>query len=161
MIRTLSIIFTTGTGHTEFVVDTVIAALSSSVPDVRIIKQRAESSQPEDMIKSDALILACGTWNTNNVEGQPSPYMFDLLVRSAKQELQGIPAAVIGLGDERYFFKARAADKLTEYLQSHQATILLPALKILNEPFEQTAKMIAWAKELSKALSKLPLRSTK
>lgn len=160
MIRTLSIIFTTGTGHTEFVVDTVISALATTCPDIRIIKQRAESSQPEDMTKSDALILACGTWNTNNVEGQPSPYMFDLLARSAKQELQGIPAAVIGLGDERYFFKARAADKLTEYLTAHHATIILPALKILNEPFEQAAKILAWSKELSNALSKLPTRST-
>ncbi len=157
MIRTLTIIYTTGTGHTEFVVDTVITALAVSNPDIRVIKQRAEISKPEDLTKSDALILACGTWNTNNVEGMLSPYMHDLLaVRATTEDLKGIPAAVIGLGDERYFFTAKAADRLMEYLSVHNAKVLLPALKIVNDPFDQTKKIQDWAKEFSSALSKLP-----
>ena len=158
MIRTLTIIYTTATGHTEFVVDTVIAALGVSSPDMRVIKQRAESSQPADMSKSDALLLACGTWNTNNIEGQLSPYMHDLLaIRGATENLQGIPAAAIGLGDDRYFYTAKAADKLTEYLQTHHATLLLPTLKLVNEPFDQVAKIEAWAKEFATAISKVPI----
>ncbi len=162
MIRTLTIIFTTGTGHTEFVVDTVIKALAIACPDIRITKQRAESSKPADMTKNDALLLACGTWNTNNVEGQLSPFMHDLLaVRGLKEDLKGIPAAAIGLGDDRYLFKAKAADKLTEYINSHNAKLLLPALKIINEPFEQTTKIIAWAKECANMMSELPTRNSK
>ncbi len=157
MIRTLTIIYTTASGHTEFVVDTVIAALATSCPDIRVIKQRAESSTPEDLTKSDALILASGTWNTNNIEGQLSPFMHDLLtVRASAVDLKGIPAAVIGLGDERYFFTAKAADRLTDYVKTHNAKLLLPALKIINEPFDQTKKILAWTQELSALITSLP-----
>jgi flavodoxin I len=157
MIRTLVLISTSATGHTDYVVDTVTAVLAKEHPDVRIIRQRAELTKPEDMTKGDALILACGTWNTNNVEGQLSPYMHELLsVKGTKQDLKGIHAAAIGLGDSRYHFTARAGDRLTEYLASHNAKILLPTLKIINEPFDQGNKIEAWAKEFSKALSKIP-----
>lgn len=157
MIRTLTIIYTTGTGHTEFVVDTVITTLGVSCPDIRVVKQRAESTMPEDLTKSDALLLACGTWNTNNVEGQLSPFMHDLLsVRAAKQDLRALPAAAIGLGDDRYFFTAKAADRLTEFLTLHNATMLLPALKIVNEPFDQEKKIHAWTKEFAVKLSTVP-----
>ncbi|MBP7114560.1 MAG: flavodoxin domain-containing protein [Candidatus Peribacteraceae bacterium] len=158
MIRTLTIIYATGTGHTEFVVDTVMAVLAQSCPDVRLVKQRAEISTPEDMMKGDALLLACGTWNTNNIEGQLSPFMYDFLtVRGAKEDLKGMPSAAIGLGDQRYFFTAKAADKLTEYLQTHHATIMLPALKVINDPFDQAAKIRAWAKEFAVKIATLPV----
>ncbi len=158
MIRTLTIIYTTGTGHTEFVVDTVIAALAGFCPNVRIAKQRAEISKPEDMMKGDALLLACGTWNTNNAEGMLSPYMHDLLVvRAAKEDLKGMPTAVIGLGDERYFFTAKAADRMVDYCGTHNAKLLLPALKIINEPFDQTPKIQAWTKEFVAKISVLPV----
>lgn len=157
MMRTLTIIFTTASGHTEFVVDTVTAALASLSPDLRIVRQRAETAKPEDLTKGSALLLACGTWNTNNVEGQLSPYMHELLiVRAAKEDLKKMPTAVIGLGDDRYFFTAKAADRMTEYCVSHNATLLLPALTIVNEPFDQVTKINAWAKEFSSALAKIP-----
>jgi len=157
MRRTLTIIYTTGTGHTEFVVDTVIAALAKIAPDVRVTKQRAEASTPEDLTKNDALLLACGSWNTNNVEGMMSPYMHDLLtVRAASYDLGGIPTAVIGLGDDRYFFTAKAADRMVDYCTTHNARLLLPALKIINEPFDQSAKINAWAHEFASALENIP-----
>lgn len=158
MIRTLTIIYATGTGHTEFVVDTVIAVVAETCPGVRLVKQRAEISKPDDMMKGDALLLACGTWNTNNVEGQLSPFMFDLLtVRGAKEDLKGMPAAAIGLGDARYFYTAKAADRLTEYLQTHHAKIMLPALKVVNDPFDQAAKIRVWAKEFAVKIASLPV----
>ncbi|MSR67350.1 hypothetical protein EXS65_00785 [Candidatus Peribacteria bacterium] len=155
--RTLTLIYATSTGHTEFVVDTLQAALGKILPDLRIIKQRAEVSTSEDLEKSDILLLACGSWNTGNVEGQLQPHMHELLtVRAAEAELKGKPAAAIGLGDDRYYFTARAAEKLTEYLIERQATLLLPTLIIINDPFDQTAKIEAWAKEFATAVSKLP-----
>lgn len=157
MTRTLTLIYSTSTGHTEFVVDTLCAALSKLLPDLRILRQRAEMSTESDLRKSDILLLACGSWNTNNVEGQLQPHMHELLtIRAADAVLTDIPAAAIGLGDERYFFTARAAEKLTEYLTAHRATLLLPTLKIVNDPFDQTAKIEVWAKELANAISKLP-----
>lgn len=157
MTRTLTLIYSTSTGHTEFVVDTLCLALGKALPNLRIIKQRAEMSTGDDLKKADILLLACGSWNTGNIEGQLQPHMHELLtVRAADVDLQGKPAAAIGLGDERYYFTARAAEKLTEYLTDHHAKVLLPTLKIINDPFDQTDKIEAWAKEFSNAVSKLP-----
>ncbi len=75
MQRTLSIIYASTSGHTEHVIDTLIAALEKTAPDLRIIKQRAEQSTLEDLTKGDVLLLASSTWNTGNVEGQLNPHM--------------------------------------------------------------------------------------
>lgn len=160
MDRTISVIYSTATGHTEHVVNVLITELTKTLPAIRITQQRAEVTKPEDLRKSDVLILACGSWNTGNIEGQLSPYMHDLLiVRASAEDLKGIHAAAIGLGDERYYFTARAAEKLTDYLTDHGATVLLPTLKIINDPFGQEKKVTAWAKELASSIAKLPLQS--
>lgn len=160
MKRSLSVIYATSTGHTEFVVDTLIAALAKSVPDLLIKKQRAETAKAEDLTKESMLLLACGSWNTGNVEGQLQPQMHELLMaRAGTLELKGMPVAAIGLGDERYYFTAKAADKLTDYLSTHGGKILLPTLKVVNEPFDQVSKVEAWAKELATAIKKLPVQA--
>lgn len=160
MTRTLTLLYSTSTGHTEFVVDTLCAALGKELPDLRIIKQRAEMSTPEDLKKAEILLLACGSWNTENVEGQMHPDMHNLLtVRAADVELQGKKAAVIGLGDDRYHFTARAAGKMCDWLHARGASLLLPTLAIINDPFDQTSKINAWAKEFANAISKLATTS--
>ena len=157
MNRSLTIIYSTSTGHTEFVVDALIAHLTEKRKDLHTVKQRAEVSKPEDLTKADILLLACGSWNTGNVEGQLQPYMYDLVNgRGQEADIKEKPAAAIGLGDERYHFTARAAEKLTEFLTQKQAKILLPTLKIVNDPFDQTAKVLSWADELLKQIDKLP-----
>ncbi len=158
MDSTISVIYSTATGHTEHVVNVLIETLSSLLPASRITKQKAEVTKPEDLRKSTVLILACGSWNTGNVEGQLSPYMHDLLmVRAAAENLKNIHATAIGLGDDRYYFTARSAEKLTEYLTSHNASLLLPTLKIINDPCGQEEKVKTWAKELTSCIKKLPM----
>jgi len=160
MIRTLTIVYTSATGHTEFVIDTVESGLKNT-SNLRITRLRAETATPEDLSKSSVLLLACGSWNTGGTEGQLSPYMHDLLTGRGKDaDLKGKPAAAIGLGDERYYFTARAADKLTEYLKTRSAKILLPTLKIVNDPFDQKKKIESWAAELATLIKKLPAKST-
>ncbi|HRH93482.1 MAG TPA: flavodoxin domain-containing protein [Candidatus Peribacteria bacterium] len=157
MQKTLSVIYASTSGHTEHVVDTLIAALEAKHKDIRIVKQRAERTKPEDLLKSDVTLLACGSWNTNNVEGQLSPYMFELLMKTAAGlDLKGQPCAAIGLGDERYFFTAKAAQHLADYLKNHNGKVLLPTLKIVNEPYGQEDKIRTWADELFTQIDKLP-----
>lgn len=159
MIRNLTIVYASSTGHTEFVIDTLMDVLETELKDTRILKQRAELTKPEDLTSADILVLACGSWNTGNVEGQLNPYMFDLLNNRASEiHLAGKPTAAIGLGDDRYYFTARAAEKLTDWIQASQGSILLPPLKIINEPFDQKPKIQVWAKELAVQISKLPLK---
>lgn len=157
MQKTLSVIYASTSGHTEYVVDTLIAALEAKNKDIRIVKQRAERTTAEDLLKSDVTLLACGSWNTNNVEGQLSPYMFELLMKTAAAlDLKGQPCAAIGLGDERYFFTAKAAEHLANYLKNHNGKVLLPTLKIVNEPYGQEDKVRTWANELFTQIDKLP-----
>lgn len=160
MESTISVIYSTATGHTEHVVNVLTEILSKEFPVARITKQKAEMTKPEDLRKSNVLILACGSWNTGNVEGQLSPYMHDLLtVRAVGENLEGIHAAAIGLGDDRYYFTARAAEKLTEFLAGHGASMLLPTLKVINDPYGQEEKVESWAKELITAIKKLPAKT--
>ncbi len=160
MNRSLSIIYATSTGHTEFVIDTLEAMLRQSLPELQISRKRAEVSTPEDLTKADILLLACGTWNTGNTEGQLNPFMHDfLMLRALEADLKGISAAAIGLGDDRYHFTARAGERLTDYLSKHKAVMLLPVLKIVNDPFDQIKKIEVWTKEFASTIAKLPLRT--
>lgn len=154
MTTSLLIVYASTSGHTEFVVDTLIHELSKSMPTLRVIKQRAEVTKPEDFTKASVLLLAASTWNTGNTEGQLNPHMYDLLnVRAAGTKLSQKPCTVIGLGDERYYYTARAAEKMAEFIAEHGGTLLLPPLKIINEPFGQEDKVASWSKEFVKSLS--------
>lgn len=158
MTRSLSVIYTSTSGHTEYVVDAVVGVLALKAKDVIVTRMKAELSQPGDLLKGDALLLASGTWNTGNVEGQLSPYMEDfLLQRANKIELKGKPVAVIGLGDERYHYAARATDHLVEYVKSHGGRLLLPPLRMVNEPYGQEEKALKWAEQFIQEIMKLPV----
>ncbi len=157
MQKTLSVIYASTSGHTEHVIDTLIAELESKAKDLRIVKQRAERTKAEDLTKSDALLLASSTWNTGNVEGQLNPHMYELTQKTAAAlDLKGQPCAAIGLGDERYYFTAKAAERLTDWLKNHNGKLLLPTLKIVNEPYGQEEKIRGWARELLAQIDKLP-----
>jgi flavodoxin len=132
--QSLHIIFATTSGHTEFVVDTLTRSVELS--DWEIEKTLAEKASPQDMLRGAVLLLASSTWNTGGVEGQLNPHMSVLLQSKAKDlDLASKPSACIGLGDHRYYYTARAADLLHDYIESHHGRLLLPALKIVDEPY--------------------------
>ncbi len=158
MLRSAYIVYSSSTGHTEFVVDTLIDWLQKNSRDLRVVKQRAEKTTEADLLAGDILILACGSWNTGNSEGQLSPFMFDLLINRVKTiDLGGKPATAIGLGDERYFFTCKAVDHLTDFLKNHNANLFLPPLKIINDPYDQEEKVTRWSEALLAQIDKLPL----
>ncbi len=115
--------------------------------------QRAESATPEDLLTDDLLILASSTWNTGNVEGQLNPHMHAFLTDRAKDvQLNGKNVAIIALGDERYRYTANAAMHLEEFVKTHGGKMIMPTLKIVNEPYGQEGKVTEWGKELLKIL---------
>lgn len=147
----LHVIYASTSGHTEYVVDELIAALGGKVT---VEKQRVELAKPEDLARGDVLLLASGTWNTGGAEGQLNPYMHFFLRGAAKDvDLAGKKVLVIGLGDARYHFTARAHDLLVEYVKSHGGTVIEPTLKIINEPYGQEEKVKEWAKAISSHLA--------
>ena len=149
--QSLYIIFATTSGHTEFVVDTFMKAVELS--DWAVEKTLAEKASPQDMLQGAVLLLASSTWNAGGVEGQLNPHMAALLQsKAANLDLAARPSACIGLGDHRYYYTARAADLLQEYVESHHGRLLLPALRIVDEPYGQEKAILAWGKQLADVL---------
>ena len=147
--RFLHIVFASTSGHTEYVLGALINSLKSIAPGWEIKKTMAEKAQPQELLMGDVLLLASATWNTGGVEGQLNPNMWVLLNDKAKNlDLAGKPCACIGLGDHRYFYTARAADHLQNYIEAHHGRLVVPALKIIDEPYGQEEAVIVWGKQL-------------
>jgi flavodoxin I len=152
--QSLYIIFATTSGHTEFVVDTLTRSVELS--DWEIETTLAEKASQQDMLQGAVLLLATSTWNTGGVEGQLNPHMSVLLEGKAKNlDLAAKPSACIGLGDHRYYYTARAADLLQDYIESHHGRLLLPALSIVDEPYGQEQVILGWGKQLANVLRRL------
>jgi flavodoxin I len=147
--RVLHVVFASTSGHTEYVVDALIDSLRSSTPGWEIEETMAEKAQPQDLLSGDVLLLASSTWNTGSIEGQLNPHMWLLLHDRAKAlDLARKPCACIGLGDHRYFYTARAADHLQRYVEAHHGRLVVPALKIIDEPYGQEEAVRVWGKQL-------------
>jgi flavodoxin I len=147
--RVLHIVFASTSGHTAYVVEALIGSLRSITPGWEIEETMAEKAQPQDLLSGDVLLLASATWNTGGIEGQLNPYMSVLLHDKAKTlDLAGKPCACIGLGDHRYFYTARAADHLEHYVETHHGRLIVPTLKIIDEPYDQEEAVRVWGKQL-------------
>jgi len=147
--RSLHIVFASTSGHTEYVVDALIESLRGTIPGWEIEETMAEKAQPRDLLSGDILVLASATWNTGGIEGQLNPHMWALLQDKAKTlDLAGKPCACIGLGDHRYFYTARAADQLQHYVTVHHGRLIVPTLRIIDEPYGQEEAVRAWGKQL-------------
>jgi flavodoxin len=152
--QSLYIIFATTSGHTEFVVDTLTRSVE--LPDWEIETTLAEKASQQNMLRGSVILLASSTWNTGGVEGQLNPHMSVLLQSKATNlDLAAKPSACIGLGDHRYYYTARAADLLQDYIESHHGRLLLPALRIVDEPYGQEQAILGWGKQLADVLRRL------
>jgi flavodoxin I len=150
--RVLHIVFASTSGHTEYVVDALIDSLKSITPGWEIEETMAEKAQPQDLLSGDVLLLASATWNTGGIEGQLNPHMSVLLHDKAKTlDLAGKQCACIGLGDHRYFYTARAADHLQQYVKAHHGRLIVPTLKIIDEPYGQEEAVRVWGKQFVNA----------
>jgi flavodoxin I len=69
--------------------------------------------------------------------------------------LAGKPCACIGLGDRRYFYTARAADHLEHYVKAHDGRLVVPTLKIVDEPYGQEEAVGDWSKRLVDVLKSI------
>jgi flavodoxin len=118
----LHIVFASTSGHTEYVVAALIDSLKDIAPGWEIEETMAETTQPQDLLRGDVLLLASATWNTWSIEGQLNPYMSVLLQDKARNlDLASKPCAAIGLGDDRYFYTARAV---------HAAGVMAPRFEV-------------------------------
>jgi flavodoxin I len=157
--RSLHIVFASTSGHTKYVVDALIDSLRNTAPGLKIEETIAEKAQPRDLLSGDVLLLASATWNTGSIEGQLNPHMWLLLNDKAKSlDLAGKSCACIGLGDNRYFYTARAVDHLQDYVQAHHGRLIVPTLRIIDEPYGQERTVKVWGKQLVDASKRVDRR---
>ncbi|MDO8648497.1 MAG: flavodoxin family protein [Candidatus Peregrinibacteria bacterium] len=150
-MASLPIVYASTSGHTEYVVDTLIAFLKERLPSLVIGKKCVELATATDL-DGDFLILASSTWNTGGPEGQLNPHMYAFVYGPGKDVvLKGKKVAVIGLGDARYYYTCRAAEHLEKYVKDHGGTVVA-MMKIINEPYGQEAKVRAWGEKLLEIL---------
>lgn len=153
MIKSLCVITASTSGHTDFVLDEVVKHLRTKCPLLAIKRKRAELATFDDFLESDALILGSGTWNTGGVEGQLNPFMHQLLLEKCKDiKLTGKPIAFVSLGDDRYYFTTRCTEHFLKFQRSTEAVSLVSPLIIVNEPYDQIAKILAWAEKVVTAV---------
>ena len=153
-MSSLHIIFASTSGNTEYVVDTLIDHLHKTQNNLTITKQRAEEAQAEDLERSDVLLLASSTWNYDAVEGYLNMHMRELLEKRANAiDLQDRPVALIILGDDRYYYTGRGTERFMQFLMEHNGKSCTMPLLIINEPFGQEEKIIAWSEKLMDCLS--------
>ncbi len=143
----IQIIYTTSTGNTEHVIGVLRKSLESK--GITVSSQLAEESSPEDLLKGDVLILACGTWNTGGSEGQLHVRMDAFLNSKAKDiDLGGKQVAIIALGDDEFYFTGRAIEHLIKYVMDHNGKLLGSPLLIINDPEEHDEKVCKWGEKL-------------
>lgn len=134
-------------------VDTLVQSLQEKQPNLTVTKQLAETAQEEDLQKGDAIILACGTWNTGGSEGQLHMYMDAFLRSRAKNaDLGGKPCALIALGEDTYYYSCRATEHLMQFIMQHNGKVCTPPFLVVNDPYGQEDKVQAWGEKLVSAL---------
>jgi flavodoxin I len=152
----LTIVFASTSGHTQYVVDVLIQSLAPLSRVWHVASTRAEEAQADDLRNADLLVLASGTWTTGGSEGQLNPYMSMLLQDEASNlDLAGRPCGCIGLGDDRYFYTARAVDLLEGYVEAHHGRLIVASLKVMNEPYGQEQRVRDWANQLREAAAQI------
>lgn len=154
-MQRLLIVYSSTSGHTEYVLDVLTAYLKKKNAPLDVRMRHVETLEPKDLLDCDILLLASSTWNST--EGLLPPD-FSVFVRAARGlDLGGKPTCVIGLGDDRYRNTCKAAAHLMQFVREHNGKAFLPPLPIVNEPYDQDDKVTKWAEKL---LAKLVSAST-
>lgn len=149
-VSSLQIIYASGSGHTEYVIDQVMTHLA----DVKVDRLIAERAAGEDLLHGDVLLLASGSWNTGGAEGQMHPYMDELLKKKAAGiDLAGKRVLLIGLGDSRYRYTVGCLRYMEEFVQTHNGVVIEPVLKIVNEPYGQEKVIEEWVSSIKHHLT--------
>gem|GEM_PF-981356 len=144
----VTIIYASTSGHTEYVVERLVALLQERAPQISVRVLRAESAGPEDLTSADVLVLGSGTWHMFGQEGQLNERMHRLLFdRCTGVDLSRTPVALISLGDDRYHFTARCTEHFMRFLKDHGGKTFLLPLIIVNEPYGQEERIVKWGEK--------------
>jgi len=147
-MKTILFVYGTVGGNTQLVVEAVAGLLAEHGFKTKI--QPAEATKPEDLLDSDAVILASPTYGHGFLESTMAKFVASL----AGLSLKGKPAAAIGLGDPKYElqYHLESAPLLEKALVGLGGKILIPALRISRTPVMHLKGLIPnWVDQFVKA----------
>ncbi|OGG04953.1 hypothetical protein A2Z33_06690 [Candidatus Gottesmanbacteria bacterium RBG_16_52_11] len=148
------VIFATYSGGTQIASATLAEALKAEGHSVTV-KGPAET-QTDELVKSDAVVLCTPTWDFEGKEGQPHEDYVGFMEKTKGASLEGMPFAVLALGDSSYTHFCGSAEVLEAYVTSVGGILKVPSLKIDGYFFSQekhTGSIREWAKSFSGTLS--------
>ncbi|MCS7093029.1 MAG: flavodoxin domain-containing protein [Patescibacteria group bacterium] len=143
------VIYATYSGGTQVACEFVIQFLQEWGHDVELKQISQVSSETFDSF--DLLIFASPSWNFEDKEGQPHQDFLSWINKNQEINLAKKKTAVFGLGDSSYTSFCGAVDIIKEFLENHNATVILPTLKIDGYLFNQEKNNVLikeWLKKI-------------
>lgn len=120
------IIYSTNSGSTYAAVTQVADVLNEKYT---VTIKEALDIKPDELLATDAVILASPSWDYEDKEGQPHENMMTLLnTMKGKQILK--PFAILGLGDKSYTNFCGAVTLLEGFVKNCGGTLLIDSLKV-------------------------------
>ena len=147
----VDIVYITSGGNTKLVCQVVADIVSAAGHTVYL--QHVREANPDAAVHSDALILACPTYGHGLLDARMEHFMRQLEQHS--DQLNGLPAAAIGLGDTLYDtdYHIESGKILHSFLQENGAKLLSQPLLLAGSPVGQLETVVQrWAESLVKAL---------
>lgn len=128
----------------------------------RVTLKRANRANPEDVAKSDAVVLGSCTWELvtpegKRIDGQLQQHMLEFSEKLKSKKFSGKRFAVFGLGDAAYTHFAMAADHLERLVKSVRGQQVGPTLKIDGFFFDldgNSKKVMDWAESVARGVGK-------
>ena len=142
----IDIVYGTVGGNTEIVAQMVKEAL----PEHEVNVINAKDADAEKAKDNDLLILACPTYGNGILE-----QFFERYLRKLKAvDLNGHPAAVIGLGDIAYNndYFIESAKIITNLLEEKTAHIITRPLTVAKAPYGMKSRIESWSQKLASSL---------
>lgn len=124
-------------GNTRMVVDTIAEVFSDAWITLSLVN--AYVALPEDLIKTDVVILAAPTYDHGVLH---APFEYLLHTTDAENiQMYTKRYAVVGLGDNKYDneYNIESATLLEQFVINHGWRVICDSLKINKSPIDQLA----------------------
>lgn len=151
----ISIVYATYSNSTSSAVEILSSELAARGHEPQILPAR--EATPEQLQKSDVVILASPSWDHSGHQGMPHEDYDEFIQKMQNCKLEGKKCAVMGLGDSNYTYFCGAVDHLEKLLNTMGGSLTLPSLRI--DQFyvfegESTVQIKNWAAQLVNTINK-------
>lgn len=148
------IVYGTGSGNTQLVVDAIAEGLVESGLEVKALRGeqvlKKDAELREELLSYSLVLLACSTWNVGQLQDYYAPFVKEL----GKLQLPQHKFAVVGLGDSKnYDIFCGAADILQQTVEQVGGQLIAPTLRVDGPPHAKLVEFKQWGIDLAGILN--------